>query len=192
LIKKHGVLRNPDNEDFKEHDFVKDMIPDPSKILDSENLDLVQLHGYLGKSSNTEYRRLYFDKSLTDFCEIREKDIVKHESVRTNTEEYTVVWLKPGTRILHTKVETAREIESGFLQGDIVGKYLSPAKLDQFVTSFVAGGGGRGRGLVQNPSTVICEIITVTIGITVEISRMLCTGSLLCGDPESQTARRGL
>lgn len=189
MIKRHGVLKNPDNKDFKEHDFVKDMIPEPSKILDSENLDLVQLHGYLGKSSNPGYWRLYFDRSLMDFCDIREKDITKHESLRTNTEEFTIVWLKPGTKILHTKVKTAQEIESGFLQGDIVKKYLSHAKLDQFVTSFVAGGSD--RGLVQNPSTVICEIITVTIGITVEISRMLCTGSLLCGEPEIRTGRRG-
>ena len=190
MIKNHGVLKNADNEDFKEHDFVKDMIPDPSKILDSENLDLVQLYGYLGKSSDSGYWRLYFDRRFTDFCDIREKDIVKHKSVRMNTEEYTIVWLKPGTRLLHTKVKTAQEIESGFLRGDIVEKYLSPSNLDQFVTSFVAGGSG--RGLVQkNPSTVICEIITVTIDITVEISRMLCTGSLLCGEPEIRTGRRG-
>lgn len=88
LNKKHDVLKNADNEDFKENDFVKDMIPDPSNLLDSENLNLVQLQGYLGKSKDAGYWRLYFDKNLTDFCEIPAKDIVKHESVKKNSEEY--------------------------------------------------------------------------------------------------------
>jgi hypothetical protein len=183
LNKKHDVLKNADNEDFKENDFVKDMIPDPSNLLDSENLNLVHLQGYLGKSKDAGYWRLYFDKNLTDFCEIPAKDIVKHESVKKNSEEYTVVWLKPGTKLLHTTIKTAQEIESGFLQGDIVRKYLSSdTDLDQFVTSFIAGGVRPGGGLVAPPqTTALCEIIIVTITITVKISRALCTGRIMCG-----------
>ena len=176
-------MKNADNRDFKEHDFIKGMIPDPAKILTSENINLVQLQGYLGKSKDAGYWRLYFDKSLTNFCEIPEKDIVKHESIKKNSEEFSILWLKPGTKLLYTTIKTAQELESGFLQGDIVKKYLSAdANLDQFVSSFIAGGAR--RGLVGPPiTTALCEIIIITVTITIEISRAFCTGRILCGEP---------
>src|SRR5438132_1239641 len=74
-------MSDPENkggeEEFSQHPFVDKRRPDPS----APPLEALVLEGLGGNSDRADWVRLYFNKSLTYFAEIRREDIVYTESI---------------------------------------------------------------------------------------------------------------
>jgi hypothetical protein len=102
---------------------IEGLVPDPGQL---EPLTL--LFGYLGKSSREGYWRLYLNVRLSEYVEFSESDV--HHAQPLSPEESSLggtrVWVKQGTRLQHTRVDS-REVQAEFLQGDIATRFMRSA-----------------------------------------------------------------
>lgn len=100
---------------MEEEEFIQKLVPNPS-----QPPDVQLLGGYLGKSSQDGYWRLYLNPELTSYVDIAEKDIVHSQSAKNNQNSLggTLLWVRRGTEIKATRT-TSRESQADFLRGAI-------------------------------------------------------------------------
>jgi hypothetical protein len=120
---------------LEQDSLIDGLVPDPGQL---EPLTL--LFGYLGRSSREGYWRLYLTARLNEYVEFSEDD-VRHTMPLSPEESSlggTRVWVKQGTRLQHTRVDS-RQVQAEFLQGDIAARFMAQAAR--------SAGGGLVRGV---------------------------------------------
>lgn len=100
---------------LKEEEFIQSLVPNPS-----QPPDVQLLGGYLGKSSQAGYWRLYLNPELTSYVDIAEKDIVYSQAANNNQNSLggMLLWVRRGAEIKATRT-TSRESQADFLRGAI-------------------------------------------------------------------------
>ena len=100
---------------MQEEEFIQKLVPNPS-----QPPDVQLLGGYLGKSSQAGYWRLYLNPELTSYVDIAEKDIVYSQPANNNQNSLggTLLWVRRRTEIKTTRT-TSRESQAAFLRGAI-------------------------------------------------------------------------
>lgn len=106
---------------LQEDGIITRLVPNPT-----DPPDVISLVGFLGRSPRPRFWRLYHTLDLKDYTEIAESDIVLSESLETKLQPLggTVVWVKRGARLQHTRSESG-QAETEFLQGGITGAFLT-------------------------------------------------------------------
>ena len=125
------------------------------------------LAGFLGKSTRDGCWRLYLSPDLSDYLEIPEEAILHHKPLDAQQSALggTIIWIKEGTRIVHTRDESRGTqadpqqsidaVQANFLRGNIAGSFLEQAAIRT-----IAGGGGVN---VYYPRTydLVCGFYTI-------------------------------
>lgn len=105
---------------LQEEEFIHNLVPNPSQLPDVQLLG-----GFLGKSSQPEYWRLYLNPELTSYVDIAEKDIVYSQPAYNNQNSLggTMLWVRRGAEIKATRT-TPRETQADFLRGAIAASMV--------------------------------------------------------------------
>jgi hypothetical protein len=100
---------------LQEEEFIQNLVPNPL-----QTPDVQLLGGYLGKSSQAGYWRLYLNPELTSYVDIAEKDIIYSQLANNNQNSLggTLLWVRRGAEIKATRT-TSRESQADFLRGAI-------------------------------------------------------------------------
>lgn len=110
--------------ELKQDALVEQLVEDPSEVTES-----IMLTGFLGKSSQPGYHRLYLTAKLDQFYEVAEKDILRADQVASEKSNVggTTLWVRQDATIKHTFVTKARQVQADFLKGAVMDKFLSRA-----------------------------------------------------------------
>jgi hypothetical protein len=113
-------------KELKENNLVQRLVPDPGKPKEAT----VMVTGYLGKSSQQGYWRLYLSAGMNEYIEISEDDIVETQSLESkeNPTGGTTVWLRNGAQTIYTFTGNFKA-QADFLGGDITSSMLYSAPL---------------------------------------------------------------
>jgi hypothetical protein len=131
-------------QELRQHELIEKVLPDPSQLA-----SLTTLSGFIGRSLQEGYWRLYLTPTLDEYVEIREDDIVHTQTLEPSQSALgrTVVWLRSGVTLQYTRF-TSRQIQAEFLQGPLAtGVRASALRFQPPMTSQ--------RG--ANPRTYICS-----------------------------------
>jgi hypothetical protein len=130
---------NPKRE-LKESEFVAELVPDPAQAR-----SFTLLVGYLGKSPEEGYWRLYLNTKLNQYVDIVENDIVRSQPLPTEQSSLGAVrlWIKSNAQLSYTRV-TSRQIQAEFLQGSIM-RGFTPSLAGVPATIMAALRSSRGR-----------------------------------------------
>jgi hypothetical protein len=122
--------------------------------------------GFLGRSDQQGYWRLYLGPELRDFIEVREADIKHSQSLESDSNPLggTILWLSRGATVKRVTMDRAAS-QSDFLQGALMRTFLPGTGLGG-----VAPGGGVAPMFF---SSVPCAV--VTIGLVI-YSAIKCEG----------------
>jgi hypothetical protein len=144
--------REGGQEGPREDDFVNELVPDPSAAP-----DVVALGGFLGKSPEKGYWRLYRTLDLNDYVEIAEEDIVRTERVGGEKSSLagTTVWVRRSAEIVRKRV-TSERVRAELLRGGGAGAAgaVRAQRLAQLIGGGVQGWPG---GRVVVVSNLICD-----------------------------------
>ncbi|MBI1227761.1 MAG: hypothetical protein GC192_21180 [Bacteroidetes bacterium] len=106
--------------DLKLDGFVASVRPDPKS-----NEQATLLQGYLGKSSEAEHVRVYFDEELNNFVDVPKADIL--HCVSNDRSENPLggsrIWVKKSTVVIFGDPASANRAKSSFLEGDLISAY---------------------------------------------------------------------
>jgi hypothetical protein len=87
---------------------------DPATITDAQ-----ALHGFLGRSGEDGFWRLYLSPSLDSYLEISDQDIVASRALEERSSTAgTIVWVKREAKVRRVTVGTL-QAQADFLRGDI-------------------------------------------------------------------------
>jgi hypothetical protein len=87
---------------------------DPATIADAQ-----ALHGFLGRSAEDGFWRLYLSPSLDAYLEIRDQDIVASKALEERSSTAgTIVWVMREAKVRHVTVGPLQS-HADFLRGDI-------------------------------------------------------------------------
>ncbi len=102
-------------------EFVAALRPDPK----SKGDPLMVLEGFLGKSSDKGYVRVYFDETLNTFVDIAEKDILYaiERSKEVSPAGGSKLWLKADAQFVYGDPSEKERSKASFLQGDMTRAY---------------------------------------------------------------------
>lgn len=87
------------------------------------------LSGYLARDPQAGYWRIYEDVNLNTFFRVAETDIVGSQQLATEQEPLlpTIVWVRQGAVIQHTRIESRQAQAASFLQGDMMSGFMRGA-----------------------------------------------------------------
>jgi hypothetical protein len=94
-------------------------------------LDVIQLVGYVGKSTRADHHRLYMSLQLDEYVDIPVSAVVHHEDIPDTEMQHggTRVWVDAGAKVVH-EVRHTTQTEARFLEGSIADEYLQDATAD--------------------------------------------------------------
>jgi hypothetical protein len=99
-------------DELREDPLLQDL--DPATLADAQ-----ALHGFLGRSGEDGFWRLYLSPSLDSYLEIRDQDIVASRALGEGSSTVgTIVWVKREAKVRHVTVGTL-QAQADFLRGDI-------------------------------------------------------------------------
>jgi hypothetical protein len=132
---------------LREDDFVNELVPDPSG-----SPDVVALGGFVGKSRDRGYWRLYRTLDLDDYVEIAETDIVRSERAGPDGSSLagTTVWVKKGANLVRKRV-TSEQVRAELLRG---GSAAGAVGAQQLIGGGVQARPGRRIVVISN---LICD-----------------------------------
>jgi hypothetical protein len=112
---KSGMTRSLDQDEL-----VKSLAPDSQRPP-----DVRMLNGFLGKSTQDGYWRLYLTPELTEYVEFSEEDVIHSQRLDPNQSPLggTVVWVRREANLTHTR-PVSPEAHTEFLQGSITAAFL--------------------------------------------------------------------
>lgn len=133
-----------DSKKIRRDAFVKSVRPNPDK---PEEVTLLQ--GYIGDSDLAGNLRIYFDRSLSRFIDLPEKDVIHSCPVETTEDPMggSRLWVKKSTVFTAGDPRHANRVKSTFLEGDLV-RAFGAANPAAFIgarginSHFVVGGCG--------------------------------------------------
>lgn len=107
-------------EGLKPDPIVEKLVPDPSEPA----LPAIVLTGLLGRSARDGYWRLYFTAELSEYTEVREEDVLHHESMGKEHPpfvglESTKLWIKRDAEVMNTRLGSPSQVQASFLASDI-------------------------------------------------------------------------
>jgi len=110
--------------DFKYDEFVSRIVSDPNNPPDA-----LLLTGYLGKSSEQGYIRLYLDEELSDYVEIPEDAILHTQELLQDDSPLggSYLWIQRNAQVIHGPVGPNR-MTASFLSGRIQRQQLVAAQ----------------------------------------------------------------
>jgi hypothetical protein len=84
------------------------------------------LRGWLGKGTEEGAWRLYLTPQMDEYVQFSDKDVVHTEAIQQDRSPLggTIVWLKIGTVLNHTRVVT-RQVQADFLFGEITSGFMA-------------------------------------------------------------------
>ncbi|HET6260707.1 MAG TPA: hypothetical protein VFG99_00525, partial [Chloroflexia bacterium] len=126
-----------------EADFIAKIVGDPTNPPDT-----ILLTGFLGRSSEPDYTRLYFDAELSDYVEIPNDAILFVQPLAAEGSALagsSYVWIQSDAELIHGKAGPNRQ-RARFFEGRIAQDYLGGA-------AGGGGGGGGGGGQGEDPQT---------------------------------------
>jgi hypothetical protein len=131
-----------DSKELGQDKLVEHLVTDPSQVP-----DIKMLSGFIGKSGRDGWLRLYLTPELNEYVEISQEEIIHHRRLDTSETSLggTVVWVRRGTNLVHTRT-VSREVQAGFLQGDITAAFLNGVSAGPTL-------GFRGAGRLALPAT---------------------------------------
>jgi hypothetical protein len=114
-----------------EDDFVSKIVKDPKQPPDA-----MLLSGYIGKSSEADHVRLYFDPELRNYVEIPSDAILHTQAASTegSTLGGSHVWIKRDAEVIHGKVGPQRT-KSKFFEGPIAAAGVGGTGVAGFSTA---------------------------------------------------------
>ncbi len=148
---------------LKQDRLVDQLRPDPGSLTPT-----IQLTGWLGKGTKEGSWFLYFTPQLDDFVAFSEEDVVHTEPVPQDQSQLgpTMVWLRAGTVLQHTQVQT-RQVQADFLSGGITSGFMAGTASSYPATAFglykkPVTGPGCTRNYVcsTNPHIPVCQVHT--------------------------------
>jgi len=117
-----------ERKELKQDPLVEKLKSDPSQ---DPNVRLFT--GYLGRSTQVGYWRLYLTPQLDEYLEINEEDISHNQSLATEQSPMggTMLWIRRGANVQYTRT-VSRQVQVEFLQGDMTATLLSGIGLGRF------------------------------------------------------------
>jgi hypothetical protein len=147
---------------LKQDRLVDSLVPEPQSHQPS-----VMLTGFVGKASGDKMWRLYMSAQMDEYVEFPEAALLHSEAVPERDDPLggTTVWLRPDTPLQHTRV-TSRQVQAGFLQGEITAGYLGGAAGARLTVPRPETGYACTRNYVcsVNPHIPACQIRTENCG----------------------------
>jgi len=125
---------------LEENQFVAELVPDPANLR-----PFTVFVGYLGKSPQEGYCRLYLSAKLNRYVDISENDIIRSQSLRTEQSSLGAVrlWVQSNAQLSYTRV-TSRQVQAEFLQGSILRAFTpSPTSVPAAIVSALRSTGRR-------------------------------------------------
>ncbi|GAC1349478.1 MAG: hypothetical protein NVSMB27_23000 [Ktedonobacteraceae bacterium] len=109
-----------DPRELRQDALVEKLMPDPSQ----GHPDVRMLVGFLGRSSQPEYCRLYLTPELDAYMEIPRDAIVHNQSLANeqNPMDGTRLWVKQDTEVVLCRRTNLRQRQAQFLSGEIVSQ----------------------------------------------------------------------
>lgn len=125
----------------KPDELAAELAPDPAKLP-----DLVVLRGYLGKSTQAGFSRLYVDVGFSEFVEVADEDVLARRSLADQDGlGGTMLWVKRTATVLRAAVCIAQE-HAAFLTGAITASASRRSRMElpagRSLTNFGSRGGG--------------------------------------------------
>jgi hypothetical protein len=108
---------------------VEKVLPDPSRA----HAGVTRLEGYVGNSLWEGHVRLYLSRTLDDYLEILESDVL-HRQAPEGGDEPSVLTVKRDAQVTHVKTQ---HVEAQFLSGELTG---DGGVLRQTIPGAIAGG----------------------------------------------------
>jgi hypothetical protein len=108
---------------FEQSAFIERLVPNPA-----QTPEVRFVSGFLGRSAQDGYVRLYLTPDLNEYLEIREEDIVHTQALATEQNPLGghAVWMRRDATVQHTRT-MSRQVQAEFLQGNITAGYLAGA-----------------------------------------------------------------
>ena len=163
--------KNP--KTLKQDRLVEQLVPDPGTHEPS-----IQLRGWLGKGAKEGTWRLYLTPQMDQYVQFSNSDIVHTQPVEGDQSSLggTMVWLKAGTPLRHTRVVT-RQLQADFLSGGITSKLMAGTAPSFGAASARARPGTLGYVCSVNPHIPACRPPTdaCSVGCSADYG---CTGAL--------------
>jgi hypothetical protein len=133
---------------LKQDRLVEQLVPDPAN-----HEPTIQLTGWLGKDAKEGFWRLYLTPQLDEYVQFAETDVIHSQPAQADQSPLggTLVWLKSGTALQHTRV-VKQNVQADFLAGGIVSNYMSGA------ASAYPSINVKPKGVVPNTRTYVCSI----------------------------------
>jgi hypothetical protein len=131
---------------IKPDDLVESSRPDPA-----ETGATIRFVGFLGKSTQAGFWRLYSSPYLTDYIEIADSDILTSQQIDSQISPMggSVISVRADARVVQKRVVTT-EARNAFLSGGIAYRYLRSSApqvpFDRRASRMAIGGGGGGLG----------------------------------------------
>ena len=142
---------------LKQDRLVESIVPDPN-----QPPSVITLTGFLGNGAQQGDWRLYLSANLDEYVEFSESDVVHHQPISQERSPLggTTVWVRSGTTLRHTCVES-RQVQADFLQGGITSEFMRSTRLSALRGAAVMGTGwGCTRNYVcsTNPHIPACQL----------------------------------
>lgn len=105
---------------LSQDELVTGLVPDSNRTP-----DVRMLSGFLGKSAQDGYWRLYLTPELNEYIEFSAQDVVHSQRIDPSQSPLggTVVWLRREANLTHSR-SMSGETQADFLQGSITAAYL--------------------------------------------------------------------
>lgn len=126
-----------DPQELKQDALVEKLVVNPSNIP-----DVKVLVGFVGKGSEGRWR-LYLTPQLNDYLEFNAQDVLHTQPFATAQSPLggTVVWINRNASLQHTQT-AANQAQAGFVQGDIMSRFMTGPGIPENAGGGPAGGRG--------------------------------------------------
>jgi hypothetical protein len=153
-------------------EFVAKVVPDPNNAG-----ELLLVNGFLGKSSEEDHTRIYWDASLNSYVDVKDSDIVHTESLSKEASPLggSYVWVKREAKVYFGA--GGQSTKGKFFEGPLMNTYGG-----QFTG---AGAPAMATPVLTNVGCVPTQFCTPTpfcaTRTIVCIESRICVGSIPCG-----------
>jgi len=172
-----------ERKELKQDPLVEKLKADPS-----QDPNVKTFTGYLGRSTQVGYWRLYLTPQLNEYLEISEEDISHNQSLATEQSPLggTMLWIRRVANVQYTRT-VSRQVQAEFLQGDMTATFLSGMGLGRF-----RGLAAQGQPLREPPATEggVCVSILVSLFSATVVSFTIATTWPITFTPTIVTAAR--
>jgi len=104
-------------------DFVSKVVSDPAKVTAS-----TVLKGYIGRSSEADHIRIYFDEALSNFIDIPEAAIIHSVELKDSILGGSTIWVKAGTEYTYGDPAAEKRSKNKFFDGPVYQDYVTNVK----------------------------------------------------------------